>query len=559
MERVVLTVNKVTKDFAGGRKILDDITLGFLAGAKIGVLGINGSGKSSLLRIMAGEDRSFSGELRVENGMRVGYLQQEPELDETKNVESTILEGLSEKKALLDRFESVTTSLGAPDLAPALLEDLLSEQASLQERIEAEDAWDFAREVEIASEALRCPSGDSLVKHLSGGEKRRVALCRLLLSKPEILLLDEPTNHLDAETTAWLERHLRESKSLVVLVTHDRYFLDNVTGWILEIDRGKCISHEGNYSSWLAARSTRLSQELREDKVLLRAISEERSWIGKSRVARRELARKRIRSYEERLQAAQALRPEMQRINIPPGARLGTKTVVANGVSKSFGDRLLFEDLSFSLPQGGIVGVIGANGAGKTTLFRMLVGEESADSGELELGSSVSLGYVDQSRTALSGSNTVWGEVSGGDDTIKLGNGEVSSRAYVGSFGFRGSDQQKLVRDLSGGERNRLHLAKLLRGGGNVLLLDEPTNDLDVETLRGLELALETFPGCAVIASHDRWFLDRLATHILSFEGDGKVVWFEGDFASFMDDKQRRLGADVLNPRRLRYKKITIN
>ena len=506
---------------------------------------------------MAGEDKSFSGDLRIEKGARVGYLAQEPYLAPDLSVTATIMEGLADKQELLDRFNSVSSSLCATDLSDERMTSLLEEQADLQERIDSVDGWDISHEVEIASEALRCASGDTLVGTLSGGEKRRVALCRLLLSKPDILLLDEPTNHLDAETTAWLERHLRESKSMVVLVTHDRYFLDNVTGWILELDRGKGLTHQGNYSSWLSAREERLRLESREDKTLLRAIAEERSWIGKSRVARREQARTRIRSYEERLQAAQVARPEVQRIHIPPGSRLGSKTVVFDSVSKSFGDKLLFEDLSFSLPHGGIVGVIGANGSGKTTLFRLLVGEELVDSGEITLGETVSLGYVGQHRDKLSGTNTVWQEVSGGDDIIRVGKLEIPSRAYVASFSFKGSEQQKRVSDLSGGERNRLHLAKLLRGGGNVLLLDEPTNDLDLETLRGLELALGLFPGCAVIASHDRWFLDRLSTHILSFEGDGKVIWFEGDFASFMEDKQRRLGADALNPRRMMYKKIT--
>ena len=555
-ERVVVSLQSVTKALAGGRVILEDVTLGFLAGAKIGILGINGAGKSTLLGILAGEDGEYTGERKLESGISIGYLSQEPVLDLNKNVEQVIQEGLAHKKDLLDAFDAVTAQLGEEEIADETMTQLLEQQAVLQEKIDAEDAWDLSREIAIASEALRCPEGGTAIKVLSGGEKRRVALCRLLLAKPRILLLDEPTNHLDAETVAWLERHLRESKSTVVLVTHDRYFLDNVTGWILELDRGRALPHQGNYSSWLAARARRLAEEAREDKALLRAIEEERAWMGKSRVARRERAKARIKSYEERLQAAQSVRPEAQRIVIPPGARLGSKTIVAEGVSKSFGDRLLFEDLSFSLPQGGIVGVIGANGAGKTTLFRMMMGEEEVDRGALVLGESVKLGYVDQSRESLAGEQTVWQEVSGGEDTILLGGREVPSRAYVASFNFRGSDQQKRVCDLSGGERNRLHLAKLLRGGGNVLLLDEPTNDLDLETLRGLELALEIFPGCAVIASHDRWFLDRLATHILAFEGEGRVVWFEGDFGSYMEDKKRRLGEDALTPQRMRYKKI---
>ena len=562
-ERVVLSLQSVTKALAGGRVVLEDVTLGFLAGAKIGILGINGAGKSTLLGILAGEDKEFTGERKLEGGISssvsIGYLPQEPMLDENKSVEQVIVEGLAHKKGLLDEFDAITARLGDEGIEEETMTQLLEQQAVLQEKIDAEDAWDLSREIAIASEALRCPEGATAVKVLSGGEKRRVALCRLLLAKPNILLLDEPTNHLDAETVAWLERHLRESDSTVVLVTHDRYFLDNVTGWMLELDRGRALPHHGNYSSWLAARARRLAEEEREDKVLLRAIEEERAWMGKSRVARRERAKARIKSYEERLQAAQEVRPDVQRIAIPPGARLGSKTVVAEGVSKSFGDRLLFEALSFSLPQGGIVGVIGANGAGKTTLFRLITGEEKVDRGELVLGESVSLGYVDQSRENLAGEQTVWQEVSGGEDMISLGGREVSSRAYVASFSFRGSDQQKRVCDLSGGERNRLHLAKLLRGGGNVLLLDEPTNDLDLETLRGLELALEIFPGCAVIASHDRWFLDRLATHILAFEGEGRVVWFEGDFASYMEDKKRRLGEDALTPRRMRYKKIARN
>ena len=555
-ERVVVSLNSVTKALAGGRVVLQDVTLGFLAGAKIGILGVNGAGKSTLLGILAGEDSDYTGERTLEGGTTIGYLPQEPALDENKNVEQVMLEGLAHKKALLDAFDAVTNSLGGEEIDEPTMTRLLEQQAELQEKIDAEDAWDLSREIAMASEALRCPEGDTSVKVLSGGEKRRVALCRLLLAKPSILLLDEPTNHLDAETVAWLERCLRESSSTVVLVTHDRYFLDNVTGWMLELDRGRALPHQGNYSSWLAARARRLAAEEREDKSLLRAIEEERAWMGKSRVARRERAKARIKSYEERLQAAEGFRPEVQRIAIPPGARLGTKTVVAEDVSKSFGDRLLFENLSFSLPQGGIVGVIGANGAGKTTLFRLIVGESTADRGAIVLGESVQLGYVDQSREDLSGEQTVWQEVSGGEDMILLGGREVSSRAYVASFNFRGSDQQKRVCDLSGGERNRLHLAKLLRGGGNVLLLDEPTNDLDLETLRGLELALEMFPGCAVIASHDRWFLDRLATHMLAFEGDGRVVWFEGDFGSYMEDKKRRLGAEALAPKRMRYKKI---
>ncbi len=559
-ERVVISLQSVTKALMGGRVILEDVTLGFLAGAKIGILGGNGAGKSTLLGILAGEDKEFTGERKLEGGtsssISIGYLPQEPLLDENKNVEQVILEGLAHKKDLLDAFDAITARLGEQDIAEETMTQLLEQQATLQEKIDAEDAWDLSREIAIASEALRCPDGETSVKVLSGGEKRRVALCRLLLAKPQILLLDEPTNHLDAETVAWLERHLRESESAVVLVTHDRYFLDNVTGWILELERGRALPHRGNYSSWLAARARRLAEEEREDKGLLRAIEEERAWIGKSRVARRERAKARIKSYEERLQAAQSVRHDVQRIVIPPGARLGSKTVVAEGVSKSFGERLLFEDLSFSLPQGGIVGVIGANGAGKTTLFRMIMGEEQADRGALVLGESVDLGYVDQSRESLVGEQTVWQEVSGGEDMISLGGKEVASRAYVASFNFRGSDQQKRVCDLSGGERNRLHLAKLLRGGGNVLLLDEPTNDLDLETLRSLELALEIFPGCAVIASHDRWFLDRLATHILAFEGEGSVVWFEGDFGSYIEDKRRRLGEDALTPKRMQYKKI---
>ena len=558
-ERVVVSLQSVTKALAGGRVVLQEVTLGFLAGAKIGILGVNGAGKSSLLRILAGEDKDYTGERKLESGATIGYLPQEPVLDENKSVEQVILEGLAHKKELLDAFDAVTSRLGEEGIAEEAMTQLLEQQAALQEKIDAEDAWDLSREIAIASEALRCPEGETLVKVLSGGEKRRVALCRLLLSKPNILLLDEPTNHLDAETVAWLERCLRESESTVVLVTHDRYFLDNVTGWMLELDRGRALPHRGNYSSWLSARARRLAEEERGDKVLLRAIEEERAWMGKSRVVRRERAKARIKSYEERLQAAEGVRPDVQRIVIPPGARLGSKTVVAEGVAKSFGDRLLFEDLSFSLPQGGIVGVIGANGAGKTTLFRLIVGEATADRGAIVLGESVRLGYVDQSRESLSGEQTVWQEVSGGEDMISLGGGEVSSRAYVASFNFRGSDQQKRVCDLSGGERNRLHLAKLLRGGGNVLLLDEPTNDLDLETLRGLELALEIFPGCAVIASHDRWFLDRLATHILAFEGEGRVVWFEGDFGSYMEDKKRRLGEEALTPRRMRYKKIARN
>ena len=560
-ERVVVSLQSVTKALAGGRVVLQEVTLGFLAGAKIGILGVNGAGKSSLLRILAGEDKDYTGERKLESGATIGYLPQEPVLDENKSVEQVILEGLAHKKELLDAFDAVTSRLGEEGIEEEAMTQLLEQQAALQEKIDAEDAWDLSREIAIASEALRCPEGETLVKVLSGGEKRRVALCRLLLSKPNILLLDEPTNHLDAETVAWLERCLRESESTVVLVTHDRYFLDNVTGWMLELDRGRALPHRGNYSSWLSARARRLAEEERGDKVLLRAIEEERAWMGKSRVVRRERAKARIKSYEERLQAAEGVRPDVQRIVIPPGARLGSKTVVAEGVAKSFGDRLLFEDLSFSLPQGGIVGVIGANGAGKTTLFRLIVGEATADRGAIVLGESVRLGYVDQSRESLSGEQTVWQEVSGGEDMISLGGGGryrlvrmLRRSIFVGAISRSG-----FVICLGGSAIGCIWRSCCGGGGGNVLLLDEPTNDLDLETLRGLELALEIFPGCAVIASHDRWFLDRLATHILAFEGEGRVVWFEGDFGSYMEDKKRRLGEEALTPRRMRYKKIARN
>ena len=537
------------------REILRGIWLSFYPGAKIGVLGANGSGKSTLLRIMAGVDDDFQGEAFAAEGLRIGHLPQEPELDPTKDVRGNIEEGVAETRALLTRFEAVSARLGEP-LSDAEMEKLLEQQARLQDSIDAANAWDLDRTVEIAMDALRVPAGDADVKTISGGERRRVALCRLLLQRPEMLLLDEPTNHLDAESVAWLERFLKDYPGTVVAVTHDRYFLDNVAGWILELDRGHGIPWQGNYSSWLQQKGTRLAQEEKVDAARERTLARELEWVQMSPRARQAKSKARLAAYDALLNEAFEQRAATLEIAIPPGPRLGDLVVEAQHVSKGYGDRVLFEDLSFHLPRGGIVGVIGPNGAGKTTLFRMIVGQEKPDAGTLRVGDSVRVGYVDQSRDALEAARTVWEEISGGQETLALGGRTVGSRAYVAAFNFKGSDQQKRVGTLSGGERNRLHLAKMLKSGANLLLLDEPTNDLDVDTLRALEDGLLAFAGCAVVISHDRWFLDRIATHMLAFEDDGQVVWYEGNYADYEADRRQRLGAEADRPHRLRHKRL---
>jgi sulfate-transporting ATPase len=551
----VYTMHKLGKSYPGGKEVVKDVSLSFLPGAKIGVLGYNGSGKSTLLKIMAGLDTEYTGEARAADGLRVGYLEQEPELDNSKNVLANVMEGVGEINTLLERFEEVSTKF-AEEMTDDEMNDLITEQAELQEKIDAADGWDVQRQVEIAMDALRCPPGDQGVEKLSGGEKRRVALCRLLLSKPDMLLLDEPTNHLDAESVAWLERFLEEYAGTVVGVTHDRYFLDNVTGWILELDRGRGIPYEGNYSSWLEQKQKRLSQEQREEKGRQRNLDTELEWVRQSPSARRSKSKARISAYNDLVAQAADRAPDSAQIVIPAGERLGGLVLEAKNVTKAYGERLLIDNLSFNLPPGGIIGVIGPNGAGKSTLFKMITGEEKPDSGELRIGETVQLGYIDQNRAALSPEKTVWEEISDGNDEIMLGKFPVASRAYVGRFNFKGSDQQKKVGQLSGGERNRVHLAKMLKSGSNVILLDEPTNDLDVDTLRALEQALLEFAGCAVVISHDRWFLDRIATHILAFEGDSHVEWFEGNFEDYEEDKKRRLGDDAVEPHRIRYKKI---
>jgi energy-dependent translational throttle protein EttA len=539
------------------REILKDIWLSFFPGAKIGVLGANGAGKSSLLRIMAGQDKEFVGEAWPADGVRVGFLPQEPQLDPSKDVFGNVEEAVAGTRQLLTRFEDISNRLGE-DIDGDTMEKLLEEQGALQDKIDAANAWELDRTVEIAMDALRTPPGDADVSTLSGGERRRVALCKVLLAKPDMLLLDEPTNHLDAESVAWLERHLAEFPGTVVAVTHDRYFLDNVAGWILELDRGSGIPFEGNYSSWLEQKKARLDQEEKQAGARNRALAAELEWVRTSPKARHAKSKARLSRYEELLEESKSAQkdPAME-IIVPPGPRLGNEVVIAEGVRKAFGDNLLMEDLSFRLPRGGIVGVIGPNGAGKTTLFRMIVGEEKADAGKLTIGETVKLAYVDQSRDALDADHSVWQEISEGAETIELGTREVNSRAYVSSFNFKGSDQQKKVGMLSGGERNRVHMAKLIKSAGNVLLLDEPTNDLDVDTLRALEDALTSFPGCAVIISHDRWFLDRIATHILAFEGDSKTVWFEGNYRDYEADRRRRLGEEADQPHRIKFKKLT--
>ena len=544
----VYHMDGVSKTYPGGKKCFENIRLSFLPGVKIGVVGVNGAGKSTLMKIMAGMDKEFSGEAWAAEGASVGYLPQEPSLDESLNVRDNVMLGVSEKKAVLDRYN---------ELAMNYSDETASEMGELQDKIDAADLWNLDATIDIAMEALRCPADESSVTNLSGGERRRVALCKLLLEAPEMLLLDEPTNHLDAETIAWLQQHLIDYKGTILIVTHDRYFLDNITGWILELDRGQGIPYEGNYSSWLEQKAKRLVHEAKEDKAKQKVLSRELEWIRAGTKARQAKQKARINAYEEMANKSEREKIGKAQIIIPNGPRLGGKVIEAQGLSKAYGDNLLIEDLSFSLPPGGIIGVIGPNGAGKSTLFKILTGQENQDTGVVNYGDTVKLSFVDQSRDSLDDTKTVWEEISNSQDIILLGDAEINGRAYCSSFNFKGGDQQKTVGLLSGGERNRVHMAKLLKSGGNVLLLDEPTNDLDVETLRALENALEEFAGCAVIISHDRFFLDRLCTHILAFEGDAKVEWFEGNFADYEEDKKRRLGPDALEPKRVKYKKFT--
>jgi ATP-binding cassette ChvD family protein len=543
----VYVMNKLSKTYPGGKQVLKEVTLAFLPGAKIGVVGVNGAGKSTLLRIMAGQETEFVGEAWAADGVSVGYLPQEPILDEAKDVTGNVMEGVAEKKAKLDRYN---------ELAMNYSDETADEMSKLQDEIDAQGLWDLDAQVEQAMDALRCPPGDADVKKLSGGEKRRVALCKLLLSKPDILLLDEPTNHLDAESVAWLEHHLRDYSGTVIMVTHDRYFLEDITEWTLELDRGQGIPYKGSYSSWLEQKQKRAEVEGKQEEARERTLARELDWIRASPKARQAKSKARIRAYDDMLAEAGKDKSGKAQITIPPGPRLGDVVIEADHLEKGFGETLLIDGLSFKLPPGGIVGVIGPNGAGKTTLFRMIVGQDKPDDGTIRVGDTVKLGYVDQSRDTLDGKKTVFEEISGGNDMIKLGAREVPARAYVGWFNFKGADQQKKVGQLSGGERNRVHLATMLKSGANLILLDEPTNDLDVETLSSLEAALEDFPGCAVIISHDRFFLDRIATHILSFEGDSHVEWFEGNFADYEEDKKRRLGEDAVLPKRIKYKKF---
>lgn len=552
----IYVMQNLTKVFPGGKELFKGITLSFLPGAKIGVLGVNGAGKSTLLKIMAGWDKDFNGEAWAAEGVNVGYLEQEPQLDTSKNVMENIMDGLGETRDLLKHFEEVSMKFGE-EMTDDEMNALIEEQAELQEKIDACNGWDIERTIEIAMDALRCPPSDADVSKLSGGEKRRVALCRLLLQKPDMLLLDEPTNHLDAESVAWLEKHLQEYRGTVVMVTHDRYFLDNVTGWILELDRGQGIPYEGNYSSWLEQKQKRIEQESREESARQKTLSNELEWIQKNPKARQAKSKARINAYDELLNAATRDKITQAYINIPMNERLGDLVIEATDISKSYGDKVLIDNLSFKIPKGAIVGIIGPNGAGKTTLFRMISGQETPDTGTIRIGDTVELGYVDQSRDSLNADKNVWEEISGGLDMIELGKKTIPSRAYVGQFNFKGGDQQKKVGQLSGGERNRVHLAKMLKKGGNVILLDEPTNDLDVDTLRSLEDGIMAYPGCVLVTSHDRWFLDRLATHILAYEGDGHVEWFEGNFDDYEKDKRRRLGEDACNPHRMRFKSLT--
>ena len=552
----IFVMKGLGKVFPGGRELFKNINLSFLPGAKIGVLGVNGSGKSTLLKIMAGVEKDFNGEAWAADGVRIGYLPQEPDLDPKKTVEENVLEGAGEIKSLLDRFNEISNKFAEPMDDDAMAK-LLEEQGALQERIDAVGGWELDSKIEMAMEALRCPPGEADVTKLSGGERRRVALVRLLLQKPDMLLLDEPTNHLDAESVAWLERHLQEYEGTVVAITHDRYFLDNVAGWILELDRGRGIPYEGNYSGWLEQKRKRLEQEERQEAARQRQLAEELEWIRASPRARQAKSKARVSAYEELLAQATGEKVDTAQIVIPQGPRLGQVVIEAEHLRKGYGNHLLIDDLSFKLPPGGIVGIIGPNGAGKTTLFRVITGQEKPDGGTIRLGDTVKLGYVDQSRESLDAKKTVWEEISGGADEVSLGNRTMQSRAYVSQFNFRGSDQQKKVGVLSGGERNRVHLAKVLKSGANVILLDEPTNDLDVDTLRALEEGLLEFPGCAAIISHDRWFLDRIATHIIAFEGDSQVVWFEGNYADYEADRKRRLGTDADQPHRVKYRPLT--
>jgi ATP-binding cassette ChvD family protein len=556
MAQFIYTMNRVGKVVPPKRIILRDISLSFFPGAKIGVLGLNGSGKSTLLKIMSGVDKDIEGEARAQAGIKVGYLPQEPLLDETKTVRQVVGEGVGDVQSLIDRFNAISDRFAEP-MSDDEMNKALEEQAKMQDKIDAVGGWELERKLEIAADSLRLPPWDAVVGKLSGGEKRRVALCRLLLSKPDMLLLDEPTNHLDAESVAWLEHFLEEYPSTVIAVTHDRYFLDNVAEWILELDRGHGIPWQGNYSSWLEQKEQRLAQEERQQDALAKTLKRELEWVRTNPKARQAKSKARLQRYEELASQEFQKRNETNEIYIPPGDRLGDLVIECKSVRKGYGDRLLIDSLSFNLPAGGIVGIIGPNGAGKTTLFRMLSGVEKPDGGEIRLGPSVKLAYVDQSRQSLNDKNTVWQEISGGLDLIKVGNYETSSRGYVGRFNFKGVQQQQVIGDLSGGERNRVHLAKVLKSGGNVLLLDEPTNDLDIETLRALEDALVAFPGCAVVISHDRWFLDRIATHILAFEGDSQVVWFEGNYQEYVEDYRKRKGEDAAQPHRIRYKPLS--
>ncbi|MGD8347016.1 MAG: energy-dependent translational throttle protein EttA [Lysobacterales bacterium] len=555
MAQFIYTMIGVSKTVPPDRKIIRDISLSFFPGAKIGLLGLNGAGKSTVLRIMAGVDGDFEGEARPQPGIRIGYLPQEPELDESKTVREVVEEGVAETRDLLNRFDEVSMKFAEP-MSDDEMNALLAEQAELQEAIENANGWELERTLEVAADALRLPDWDASVAHLSGGERRRVAICRLLLAGPDMLLLDEPTNHLDAESVAWLERFLTEFAGTVVAITHDRYFLDNAAEWILELDRGYGIPWKGNYSSWLEQKEQRLAQEESREKARQRSIRAELEWVRSNPKGRRAKSKARLQRFDELSTQETQKRNETHEIYIPPGPRLGDQVIEVEHLKKGFGDRLLIDDLSFSVPPGAIVGVIGGNGAGKSTLFRMLTGQEQPDSGEIRIGPTVDLAYVDQSRDSLDGENTVWTEIADGEEIITVGNYKTQSRAYVGRFNFRGADQQKRVKDLSGGERNRVHLAKLLKSGGNVLLLDEPTNDLDVETLRALEEALLDFPGCAIVISHDRWFLDRIATHMLAFEGDSHVEWFEGNYSEYEADLRRRVGDEAANPHRVRYRRL---